>query len=378
MQPNRLHLLGNLGQSVWLDDIRRDLITGGGLQRLIADDGLRGLTSNPAIFAKSIADSTAYDADILALARQGKGSTEIYEAISQRDVQGAADAFRSVYEASSGVDGYASLEVDPRLAHDTQGTLGEARRLWKALDRPNVLIKVPATSAGLPAIRQLIQDGININVTLLFALPRYQQVAEAYLSGIEARAAEGHSIAQVASVASFFVGRIDALIDPMLDAFIANDGPQAVLARQAHGQTAIASAKLAYQVFQTVFTGERFRTLAARGARSQRLLWASTGSRNAADSDVKYIDALIGPDTVITIPPATLSAFRDHGTPTARLGEGLAAARSILDHLPELGLDLGALTQRLEDEGVAKFIAPFDALLEVVARRSRLGAAQHG
>lgn len=378
MKPNRLESLGDLGQSIWLDYIRRDLIASGELQRLITNDGLRGMTSNPAIFEKAIADSTAYDADILALAQQGKNSTEIYEAISQRDVQSAADAFKPLYEHSSGVDGYVSLEVNPHLAHDTQGTIAEARRLWAALDRPNVLIKVPATSEGLPAIQQLIRDGINVNVTLLFGLPRYQEVAEAYLSGIEARVADGKTVSSMASVASFFIGRIDALIDPILDSLITKNDRQASLAKQVQGQTAIASAKLAYHAYVATCASERFTALAARGVRSQRLLWASTSTKNAAYSDVKYVDALIGPDTVNTVPPATLSAYRDHGTPANRLAEDLAGARWIMERLPELGIDIDALTQRLEDEGVAKFITPFDTLMQIVTKRSAQGAARPG
>jgi len=378
MRLNRLQSLGELGQSIWLDYIRRDLIASGELQRLITNDGLRGMTSNPAIFEKAIADSTAYDADILALAQQGKSSTEIYEAISQRDVQSAADAFKPLYEDSSGVDGYVSLEVNPHLAHDTQGTIAEARRLWAALDRPNVLIKVPATSEGLPAIRQLIRDGINVNVTLLFGLPRYQEVAEAYLSGIEARVADGKAVSSMASVASFFIGRIDALIDPILDSLITRNDPQASVAKQVHGQTAIACAKLAYNSYVAICASERFTALANHGVRSQRLLWASTGTKNAAYSDVKYVDALIGPDTVNTVPPATLNAFRDHGTPANHLAEDLAGSRWIMERLPELGIDIDVLTRRLENEGVAKFITPFDTLIQIVNKRSAQGAASSG
>jgi len=378
MKRNPLQSLGELGQSIWLDYIRRDLIVSGELQRMIACDGLRGMTSNPAIFEKAIADSSAYNADILALAQLGKSSTEIYEAISQQDVQSAAEAFKPLYEESAGLDGYVSLEVNPHLAHDTQGTIAEAHRLWTALNCPNVLIKVPATIEGLPAIQQLLRDGINVNVTLLFGLPRYQQVAEAYLSGIEARAADGKTVSTMASVASFFIGRIDALIDPLLEALITRGGPQATLAKQVYGQTAIASAKLAYHAYQAICMGERFKALAAQGVRSQRLLWASTGTKNAAYSDVRYVDALVGPDTVDTIPLATLSAYRDHGTPANRLSEDLAGSRWIMQRLPELGIDIDALTQRLEDEGVAKFITPFDTLMQVVTKRSAQGVARSG
>ena len=370
MGNNPLKQLGTLGQSIWLDDIRRDLIDGGGLRRLIEEDGLRGMTSNPAIFEKAIAGSQDYDADIQAMALAGKGVAEIYEALSRRDVQHAADAFRTLYDRTDGKDGYVSLEVNPHLAHDTDGTLAEARRLWAALNRPNVFIKVPATVEGLPAIQQLISEGISVNVTLLFGLPRYRQVAEAYLSGIEARVAQGKPVKHVASVASFFVSRIDALVDPLLGKIIANGGKAADLAKKAHGQVAIASAKTAYQIYKEIFGSDRFRQLAAKGARVQRLLWASTSTKNPDYSDVKYVEALIGPDTVNTVPQETLDAYRDHGAPQARLGQDLEESRRVLERLPEVGIRIDDVTQRLEDEGVAKFNTPFDKLMETLARRS--------
>jgi starch phosphorylase len=364
-----------LGQSVWLDYIQRDLIASGALGRLIEEDGLRGMTSNPAIFEKAIADSPVYDSDIRSLALGGKSAMSIYEALSQRDVQAAADAFRPLYDRTSGKDGYVSLEVNPHLAHDTRSTVEEARRLWAALARPNVLIKVPATEQGLPAIQQLISEGINVNVTLLFGLRRYQQVAEAYLSGLEALAAAGKRLSRLASVASFFVGRIDALVDPQLEKIAAQDSPLSASARALHGQTAIACAQCAYQAQRGIFSSARFKCLAERGAQAQRMLWASTSSKRPEDSDVKYVEALIGPGTIDTIPLATLNAYRDHGLPKARLADDASRAESLLELLLPLGIGLDKTAQELEDEGVEKFIQPFDKLLENLAKRALEGSA---
>ena len=360
MKHNPLQRLAAFGQSIWLDYIRRDLIGSGELQRLIENDDLRGITSNPAIFEKAITDSHAYDTAIRDLAQQGNSAEAIYETLSQQDVQSAADAFRPLYDRTNGKDGYVSLEVNPHLAHNTDGTLQEARRLWAALNRPNVFIKIPATTAGLPAIQQLISEGINVNVTLLFGLPRYRQVAEAYIAGIEARLAQGEPVQQVASVASFFVSRIDALLDPLLEA------PAAQALR---GQVAIASAKIAYQIYQEIFNSDHFGVLEAQGANVQRLLWASTSSKNPAFSDVKYVEALIGADTVNTLPMDTLNAYRDHGEPQARLEQSIAEAHQVLAQLPALGINLDQLTQQLEDEGVEKFNKPFDKLLTILAQR---------
>jgi transaldolase len=367
---NSLKRLGTLGQSVWLDYIRRDLIASGQLRRLIEDDGLRGMTSNPSIFEKAIVDSHDYDEDIRAMALKGKGAEATYESLSQGDVENAADQFRPLYDRTDGQDGYVSLEVNPHLAHDAKGTVEEARRLWAALNRPNVLIKVPATADGLPAIRQLIGEGISVNVTLLFGLPRYRQVAEAYIAGLEARAAQKGPLKHLASVASFFVSRIDALVDPMLERPIAQGGKDAEFAKKARGQVAIASAKMAYQIYKDIFGGERFKTLAAQGARVQRLLWASTSTKNPDYSDVKYVEALIGPETVDTIPMETLNAYRDHGEPKARLEEDVEESRSVLGRLHELGIDIDNATRQLEDEGVEKFNKPFDKLMATLAQRS--------
>ena len=370
MSGNPLKRLGTLGQSIWLDYIRRDLMASGELQRLIDEDGLRGMTSNPSIFEKAIADSHDYDGDIRAMALGGNGADAIYETLSQRDVESAADQFRPLYDRTDGQDGYVSLEVNPHLAHDTKGTIEEARRLWAALNRPNVLIKVPATANGLPAIQQLIGEGISVNVTLLFGLPRYRQVAEAYIAGIEARAAQGEPVKHLASVASFFVSRIDALVDPLLEKLIAQGSKEVDLARRARGQVAIASAKMAYQIYKDIFGSDRFRRLAARGARAQRLLWASTSTKNPDYSDVKYVEALIGPDTVDTAPLETLDAYRDHGEPEARLEQGVEEARRVLERLPELGIDIDKVTRQLEDEGVEKFNKPFDKLMEALTQKS--------
>jgi transaldolase len=371
MKKNPLKQLGTLGQSIWLDYIRRDLIAGGGLRRLIEEDGLLGMTSNPAIFEKAIVDSHDYDEDIRAMALEGKSAEAIYETISQRDVQSAADEFRPLYDRTDGKDGYVSLEVNPHLAHDTNATMLEARRLWDALNRPNVFIKVPATANGLPAIQQLISEGTNVNVTLFFGLSRYRQVAEAYIAGIETCAAEGEPVKQVASVASFFVSRIDALVDPLLEKLIAQGGKEAELAKKVRGQVAIASAKMAYQIHKKIFGSDRFRKLAAKGARVQRLLWASTGTKNPGYSDVKYIEALIGSDTVNTAPMETLDAYRDHGEPKLRLEKDVKEARWVLERLPELGISIDNVTRQLEDEGVEKFNKPFDKLMETLTHRSQ-------
>jgi transaldolase len=371
MKDNPLRKLGTLGQSIWLDYIRRDLIVSGELRCLIEEDGLRGMTSNPSIFEKAIADSHDYDEDIRTLAFEGKGVQAIYEILSQGDVQSAADEFRPVYDKTQGADGYVSLEVNPHLAHDTRGTMEEARRLWAALDRPNVFIKVPATAEGLPVITQLIREGINVNVTLLFGIPRYRQVVEAYLAGVEARAAQAKPVRNVASVASFFVSRIDTLADPMLEKLFARGGQEADLARELHGQIAIASAKVAYQVYKQSFGHDLFGKLAEQGARTQRLLWASTSTKNPEYSDVKYVEALIGRDTVDTAPLETLDDYRDHGDPKDRIEQEIAKARGMLDRLRDLGLSIDKMTQQLEDEGVEKFNASFDKLMETLEKAAR-------
>ncbi len=370
MNANPLKQLQAFGQSVWLDYIRRDLIATGGLKRLIEEDGLRGMTSNPAIFEKAIADSRDYDADIRTMALAGMDEKTIYEILSRRDVQNAADQFRPLYDGTAGQDGFVSLEVNPHLAHDTQGTIKEARRLWIAMNRPNVFIKVPATAEGMPAIRRLISEGINVNVTLLFGLPRYRQAVEAYLAGIEERLSLGTDVSRLASVASFFLSRIDTLVDPLLENVMAKGGKEADLAKMTRGETAIASAKMAYQIYKEIFGSDRFRDLAARGARAQRVLWASTGTKNPDYEDVKYIEALIGPDTINTIPVDTLNAYRDHGVPKNRLEDDVGKAAATLAGLAKLGIRIDAITQQLEDEGIEKFNKPFDKLMAALAQSS--------
>lgn len=371
MKNNTLTKIESLGQSIWLDYIRRDLITGGELRRLIEDDELKGMTSNPAIFEKAIVESHDYDADIQSLSKKGMDAQSIYEVISQHDVQMAADEFKPVYDKTNGKDGYVSLEVNPHLARNTIGTIQEARRLWNALNRPNVFIKVPATIEGLPAITQLISEGININITLLFGLPRYQRVAETYIAGLEARLAQGKPIHSVASVASFFVSRIDTMVDPMLERIIAQGSDKANIAKQILGRTALASGQMAYQIYKEIFASDTFNKLAEKGARTQRVLWASTGVKNPNYSDVKYIEALIGPDTVNTIPVETMNAYRDHGVPKAWLEHDVGNAEGIMERLAMLDINIDKITQQLENEGVDKFNKPFDKLLEELEKRAR-------
>jgi transaldolase len=371
MKENPLSKLETFGQSVWLDYIQRDLITGGQLKRLIREDKIKGITSNPSIFEKAISGCHDYDAAIQALVLEGKSVSEIYEILTIQDVQAAADEFHPVYDITGGLDGYVSLEVNPHLAHDSAGTLREARRLWTLLNRPNILIKIPATAEGLPVIRQLISEGINVNATLLFGIPRYQAVVEAYLEGLEARLNQNKSINNIASVASFFISRIDTQADPVLEKCVAKADAKAELAKTIHGQIAVACAKIAYQNYLEYFANTRFQKLAAKGARSQRLLWASTGTKNPLYSDVKYVEALIGRDTINTLPVETLDAYRLHGEPADRIGHDVVQARWMLDKLPELGICLDDMTQQLENEGVAKFNASFDKLLDTLRKATR-------
>jgi len=370
----KLHELTDLGQAIWLDYIRRSFITSGDLQALI-DEGLRGITSNPTIFEKAIAGSADYDQDLRRLVDEGRSVEEIYQALTLDDIRRAADLLHKVYEQTGGADGYVSLEVSPTLAYDTEGTIAEARRLFATLDRPNVMIKVPATPAGIPAIGTLIGEGVNVNVTLMFSLAHYEAVAEAYIAGLEKLAADGGFVSQVASVASFFVSRVDTAVDQALEAI----GTPEAAALQ--GKIAIANAKAAYARFRERFSGDRWDRLAAQGARVQRPLWASTSTKNPLYPDTLYVDGLIGRDTVNTVPPATLNAFRDHGTValTLEAGLGQTSAQLALQALAELGVDLDAITQKLQDDGVAAFAKSFEALMASIAeKRDRLLAGwQH-
>jgi transaldolase / glucose-6-phosphate isomerase len=375
-QPeNPLKALIRFGQSVWFDYIRRDLITSGQLARLIQDDGLRGMTSNPTIFEKAFAGSPDYTQPLAELAKRGDLDAKgIYEHLAIRDIQDAADALRGVYDQTRRRDGYVSLEVSPYLAHKTQETIDEALRLWKAVARENVMIKVPGTPEGIPAIRKLIGSGININVTLLFAQDVYEKVAEAYIAGLEDLAGRGGDLSRIGSVASFFVSRIDALIDGKLADLLKNP-PAATdknLLSSLQGKVAIANAKLTYQLYKKIFSGPRWQALAGRGAQTQRVLWASTGTKNPAYSDILYVEELIGPDTVNTVPPATFDAFRDHGKPRASLEEDLDAAHKTMLDLPRSGISMKAITDQLTEDGVKLFADAFDKLLAAVEKQAKL------
>lgn len=354
-------------QSLWLDFISRQILQNGELQGRIDHDALRGVTSNPAIFEKAIGGSADYDDTIREQARQGKSAEEIYVGLAVADVQAACDLFRPLYDSQdNSSDGYVSLEVSPRLAHDTEGTVKEARQLWQDVARPNVMIKVPATQEGLPAIRTLISEGINVNVTLIFGLERYRAVTEAFIGGLEDRAKAGQPLARIDSVASFFLSRIDVLLDPMLEKLVAEGKAEA---QPLVGEVAIASAKVAYEMYQEIFGGPRWQALADKGAHTQRLLWASTGNKNPKYDDLKYVEALIGPKTVDTVPVETMDLFKERGKPADTLAQGTDQAHQVLDALPGLGLSLGQLTQQLEDEGVKKFIDPFGKLLDSVEKK---------
>ena len=373
---NPLKGLLDFGQSPWMDYIRRDLLTGGELKKLIHNDGLRGMTSNPSIFAKAISTSKDYS-DILDSADAKQlNATQLYEKIALRDVQDAADIFRPVYDESRQRDGFVSLEVSPTLALEMQKTLDEARRLWKMVSRPNVMIKVPGTKECVPAIRQLLEEGININITLLFAQSAYETVAEAYIAALEARAAKGQDIAHIASVASFFVSRIDTLADSLIDEKLkaASDPKQKELLNSLKGQVAIANAKVTYKKYQELFSGPRWKALAAKGAQTQRLLWASTSTKNKAYRDVIYVEELIGADTVDTIPPATFDAFRDHGKLRPSLTENVDQAVKTMSDLEKAGLSMKSITDKLLVDGVKLFMDAFTELLEATGKSAGVRA----
>ncbi|MBV8358980.1 MAG: transaldolase [Deltaproteobacteria bacterium] len=364
---NPLRQLENFGQSIWLDYIRRQLLFSPEFRRLIDEDGLKGMTSNPTIFDKAIADSSDYDDQLAELVRAQKSIDEIYEALTTDDIKRAADALRPLYDATDGRNGFVSYEVSPRLANDTGGTIDAAHRYFELIGRPNLMVKVPATPAGLPAIEQLISEGRNINITLMFSVKHYEAVAEAYLRGLEKRAQAGLPLARVASVASVFVSRVETLTDKRLEEKLKGRPDEAVAALR--GTAAVANAKLIYQRFREIFGSDRFKQLQAKGARVQRPLWASTGTKDPAYSDIKYVQELIGPDTVNTMPPATMDAFRDHGVPRATLEQGLTEAAEAVRRLNEAGIDLIEIGEELQREGVELFAKSFADLLATIESR---------
>jgi transaldolase/glucose-6-phosphate isomerase len=363
------------GQSPWMDYIRRDLLTGGGLQKYIENDGLRGMTSNPTIFEKAINGSALYNDFLNSPEAKSLNAKQLFEKIAIRDVQDACDIFRPVYDETKHRDGYVSLEVSPLLANNTNGTIEEARRLWKAVNRPNLMVKVPATPEGIPAIRQLLEEGLNINITLLFAQSAYEKVAEAFISALEARAAKGQPINHIASVASFFVSRIDTLIDSKIDALLKTAaGDAKTLLESLHGTIAIANAKLTYKKYQELFGGPRWKALAAKGAQTQRLLWASTSTKNPKYRDVLYVEELIGADTVDTIPPATFDAFRDHGKLRPSLTEDVDGAARHMENLAKAGISMKEVTEQLVVDGVRLFAEAFKTLLDATGKSAGVKA----
>jgi transaldolase / glucose-6-phosphate isomerase len=373
---NPLRGLLAYGQSPWLDFIRRNILLNGDLKKMIGDDGLRGMTSNPAIFEKAITAGDDYSDVIHAPDAKSSTAMALYEKIAIRDVQDATDIFKTVYTETKGRDGYVSLEVSPYLAFDTQGTINEARRLWKAVNRPNVMIKIPATPEGVPAIRQALEEGININITLLFAQSAYEQVAEAYIAALEARAAKGEDVSHIASVASFFVSRIDSLVDSKIDAMEKSetDSSKKALLESLRGKVAIANARRTYAKYQELVGGPRWKALADKGAQTQRLLWASTSTKNPKYRDVLYVEELIGADTVDTIPPATFDAFREHGKLRNSLTENVAGAHKTMSDLEAAGISMKEVTDKLIADAVKLFQDPFKQLLDAIAKHAGVRA----
>ena len=354
---NPLNKIRELNQSIWLDLLDREIMSSGKLQRLIDNDDLRGLTSNPSIFEKAISGSSDYDADISTISKNQSDNSEIFFTMAIADIQKAADIFKPVYDKTGGKDGFVSLEVSPYLALDTDGTIAQARDLWKKVDRKNVMIKIPGTKQGLPAIRACLREGINVNVTLLFGLPRYREITEAFMDGLEDRVKDGNSIKDVSSVASFFLSRIDVMVDPMLE----EKGLENL-----KGKVAIASAKKAYQIYLEMIESDRFKKLEADGAQKQRVLWASTSTKDPALSDVLYVETLIGKDTINTLPMETIDAFRDHGDAADTLTTNIDDATDTLNKLQENGIDIDKITQKLEDEGIEKFNQAYEKLIKSI------------
>lgn len=371
MTQSPIEAILRFGQSPWLDYIDRRLLQSGELSRMIDCWGIRGVTTNPAIFEKAIMSSDDYDEQIAQCIAKGDAASDVYRSLVLEDVRMAADILREIYESKDGSDGFVSIEVSPRLVHDADGTISEAMLLWRALDRPNIMIKVPGTDEGLTATRELIALGINVNVTLLFSVDRYPKVFDAFCAGIEEAIAAGRPIARIASVAGFFLSRIDAMVDPLLEDIADHRAPGAGKARRLKGEIAIASARCAYAHFRTALRSARCQKLASTGARPQRLLWASTGTKNPAYSDIKYVEPLIGHDTVNTMPLETLRAYDDHGKPANRLGEGDEQSVKVLTALGGIGIDPESVADRLLAEGIRKFEEPFDRLHDVISERAR-------
>jgi transaldolase len=374
MADNRIKQLLDLGQSVWQDDISREMLRNGEIQRRI-DEGVRGLTSNPTIFEKAIAGGTAYDDQVARLLREGRDAAAIFEALSVADIQQACDLFRPIYDASDGHDGFVSIEVTPGAARDADRTRREAKRLWDEVGRPNLLVKIPGTAEGAPVIEEMLTAGININITLLFSIAAYERVAHAYVNALKARRAAGKPVARIASVASFFVSRVDTLVDKLLDQKIAGASSDADKAKlqSLKGKAAIANAKLAYLRFQEIFSGDDWEALAAAGAAVQRPLWASTSVKNPAYPDVLYVDNLIGPETINTMPRPTIEAFLDHGVVARTVDRDLDAARQTMTDLAAAGIDITAVTDQLEEEGIAAFAKSYDSLLAgVESKRAQI------
>lgn len=379
--PNHLLEIKDFGQSIWMDNLSRDLIESGELKQMTQDQGIRGITSNPAIFEKAIAGNATYDADIEAGIKAGKSVLDIYESLTFDDIRNACDVFKPIYDQTNGLDGYVSIEVPPNIANDTEKTIEQARRYYQEIGRENVMIKIPGTTAGLPAVEQVIADGINVNVTLLFSVQSYIDTAWAYIRGLEARVARGEDISKIASVASFFLSRIDSKIDGLVDDKLKALGPDqsqiATQLAQVKGKVAIANAKIAYQEYKKIIQTDRWKALSAKGANIQRLLWASTSTKNPEYSDVMYVDELVGPDTVNTLPPNTIEACADHCDVDNRVEQDIAGAQQVIKSLasPEIDINLDQVMAELLDEGIDKFVQPFTSLLQSLEEKVKRLAA---